>query len=157
EHMVVQLLPDVSHIIFRPAIVMGDSRRAETSQFDMVQAFDILARLPILPLRPHDRIDIVPADYVGQAILTIHQKRHRDLHMYLLSSVAASETYREITDRLSEQGGWRRPAYFPSLGRPFSGTVNRLANRRSAAGYAASLMKVFWPYLNWNTVFDNSR
>src|SRR5262249_38393878 len=30
EHMVVQLLPDVSHIIFRPAIVMGDSRRAET-------------------------------------------------------------------------------------------------------------------------------
>ena len=23
--------------------------------------------------------------------------------------------------------------------------------------YAASLLKVFWPYLNWNTVFDNSR
>jgi len=157
EHMVVQLLPDVSHIIFRPAIVMGDSRRAETSQFDMVQAFDILARLPILPLRPHDRIDIVPADYVGQAIVTIHQKPQPARHIYHLSSGTASETYREITDRLSEQGGWRRPAYFPSLGRPFSGTVNRLANRRSAAGYAASLMKVFWPYLNWNTVFDNSR
>ena len=24
-------------------------------------------------------------------------------------------------------------------------------------GYGASLLKVFWPYLNWNTVFDNSR
>ncbi len=38
EHMVHQLLPDVPRTIFRPAIVMGDSRRAETSQFDMVQA-----------------------------------------------------------------------------------------------------------------------
>ena len=24
-------------------------------------------------------------------------------------------------------------------------------------GYGASLLKVFWPYLDWNTVFDNSR
>src|SRR6202171_1348785 len=40
EHMVHQLLPDVTRTIFRPAIVMGDSRRPETTQFDMVQAFD---------------------------------------------------------------------------------------------------------------------
>jgi len=32
-----------------------------------------------------------------------------------------------------------------------------LANRGGAIGYGASLMKVFWPYLDWNTVFDNSR
>ncbi len=24
-------------------------------------------------------------------------------------------------------------------------------------GHGASLLKVFWPYLDWNTVFDNSR
>src|ERR1700676_4387374 len=40
EHMLHQLLPDVPHTIFRPAIVMGDSRRPETTPFDMVQAFD---------------------------------------------------------------------------------------------------------------------
>src|SRR5499427_7916338 len=39
EHMVHQLLSDVQRTIFRPAIVLGDSRMAETSQFDMVQAF----------------------------------------------------------------------------------------------------------------------
>src|SRR5215831_5444098 len=66
EHMVHQLLPDVQRTIFRPAIVLGDSRMAETSQFDMVQAFSALASLPVLPLRPDDRIDIVPADYVGK-------------------------------------------------------------------------------------------
>ncbi len=157
EHMVAQLLPDVPRTIFRPAIVMGDSRRAETSQFDMVQAFDLLARLPILPLRPRDKIDIVPADYVGKAIVTIHQKEQAAHGIYHLSAGVSSQTYQELTDSLAEIGGWRRPVYVPSFGRPFSATVNWLANRRGAVGYGASLMKVFWPYLDWNTVFDNSR
>src|SRR5579864_320646 len=157
EHMVAQLLPDVQRTIFRPAIVMGDSRRAETSQFDMVQAFDLLARLPVLPLRPHDKIDIVPADYVGKAIVTIHQKEQPAHGIYHLSAGTGSQTYRELTDGLAEAGSGRRPIYVPSLGRPFSGTVNWLANRGGAVGYGASLMKVFWPYLDWNTVFDNSR
>jgi len=157
EHMVAQLLPDVPRTIFRPAIVMGDSRRAETSQFDMVQAFDLLARLPVLPLRPEDRIDIVPADYVGKAIVTIHQKAQPAHGIYHLSAGAGSQTYRELTDSLAETGGWRRPIYVPSFGRPFSATVNWLANLGGAIGYGASLMKVFWPYLDWNTVFDNSR
>ena len=157
EHMVAQLLPDVPRTIFRPAIVMGDSRRAETSQFDMVQAFDLLARLPVLPLRPHDKIDIVPADYVGKAIVTIHQKEQPAHGIYHLSAGAGSQTYQELTDSLAKAGGWRRPIYSPALGRPFSATVNWLANRGGAVGYGASLMKVFWPYLEWNTVFDNSR
>jgi thioester reductase-like protein len=157
EHMVAQLLPDVPRTIFRPAIVMGDSRRAETSQFDMVQAFDLLARLPVLPLRPHDKIDIVPADYVGKAIVTIHQKEQPVYGIYHLSAGTGSQTYKELTDSLAKTGGWRRPIYVPSFGRPFSATVNWLANRGGAVGYGASLMKVFWPYLDWNTVFDNSR
>src|SRR6266849_748274 len=157
EHMVAQLLPDVSRTIFRPAIVMGDSRRPETSQFDMVRAFDLLARLPVLPLRPNDKIDIVPADYVGKAIVTIHQKAQPAHGIYHLSSGAGSQTYRELTDSLAQAGGWRRPVYIPAFGKPFSATVNWLANRGGAVGYGASLMKVFWPYLDWNTVFDNSR
>jgi thioester reductase-like protein len=157
EHMVAQLLPDVPRTIFRPAIVMGDSRRAETSQFDMVQAFDLLARLPVLPLRPQDKIDIVPADYVGKAIVTIHQKDQPAHGIYHLSAGAGSQTYQELTDSLAKAGGWRHPFYVPSLGRPFSATVNWVANRGGALGYGASLMKVFWPYLDWNTVFDNSR
>jgi len=157
EHMVAQLLPDVPRTIFRPAIVMGDSGRAETSQFDMVQAFDLLARLPVLPLRPDDKIDIVPADYVGKAIVTIHQKPQPAHGIYHLSAGTASQTYRELTDSLAKTGGWHRPMYAPSFGRLFSATVNWLANRSGAVGYGASLMKVFWPYLDWNTVFDNSR
>jgi long-chain acyl-CoA synthetase len=157
EHMVHQLLADVPHAIFRPAIVMGDSRRPETTQFDMVQAFDMLARLPVLPLRPEDQIDIVPANYVGAAIVKIHQMEKPHYGIYHLSSGVGSQTYKELTDALAAAGGWSKPSYQPWLGGPFSKTVNWLAFKRGAVGYGASLLKVFWPYLDWNTVFDNSR
>jgi thioester reductase-like protein len=157
EHMVHQLLPDVPHTIFRPAIVMGDSRRKETTQFDMVQAFDVLARLPVLPLRPDDRIDIVPANYVGAAIVKIHQLEKPAFGIYHLSAGTGSQTYRELTDALAAAGHWRKPVYQPWLGGPFSKTVDWLAFKGGAVGYGASLLKVFWPYLDWNTVFDNSR
>src|SRR5262249_14445755 len=38
EHMIRQLLPEVPRTIFRPSIVLGDSRHAQTSQFDMVRS-----------------------------------------------------------------------------------------------------------------------
>ena len=157
EHMVAQLLPDVPRTIFRPAIVMGDSRRPETSQFDMVRAFDVLARMPVLPLRPHDRIDIVPANYVSDAIVAIHQKEEPAHGIYHLSSGEGSQTYHEITDALAASGHWRRPTFMPAFAGPFSRTVNWLAGRKGSVGHGASLLKVFWPYLEWNTVFDNSR
>jgi thioester reductase-like protein len=156
EHMVHQLLADVPHTIFRPAIVMGDSRKPETTQFDMVQAFDMLARLPVLPLRPDDKIDIVPANYVGGAIVKIHQMEKPGFGIYHLSSGTGSQSYKELTDALAGLGGWTKPSYQPWLGGPFSKTVNWLAFKGGAVGYGASLLKVFWPYLDWNTVFDNS-
>jgi thioester reductase-like protein len=156
EHMVQQLLPQVPHTIFRPAIILGDSRRPETTQFDMVQAFSVLASLPVLPLKPTDRIDIVPADYVGKAVVTIHQKNTPAYPRYHLSCGAGAQTYRELTDALAQAGGFH-PKYLPALGGTFAGTVNWLSHRKNNLGRGASLLKVFWPYLVWNTVFDNSR
>ena len=157
EHMVHQLLPEVDRRIFRPAIVLGDSTRPETTQFDMVQAFSVLQSLPVLPLKPSDRIDIVPANYVGKAIVAIHQKSQPKYPRYHLSSGTQSQTYRELTDALASAAHGSHPAYVPSLGKTFSGTVNWLAQKKSNLGRGASLLKVFWPYLVWNTVFDNTR
>lgn len=157
EHMAHRLLPDVPKTIFRPAIVLGDSRRPETSQFDMVMAVHFLARMPVLPLRPQDRIDIVPANYVGKAVVTIHQKDAAAHGVYHLSSGTGSQTYAELTEAIAQAGGMRRPIFWPWLGGAFSRTVDWAANRGGAIGHAASLLKVFWPYLDWNTVFDNSR
>jgi thioester reductase-like protein len=157
EHMIRELLPDVPRTIFRPSIVLGDSRYAQTTQFDMVRAFVFLAGLPALPLRATDRVDIVNVDFVADAIVTLHQKEKPQYDTYHLSSGTTSQTFRELTNALAAARGKMKPVYLPALESPFSGAVNWLANRRGSVGYAASLMKVFMPYLIWNTVFDNTR
>jgi len=157
EHMVREMLPDVPRLVFRPSVVLGDSRRAETTQFDMVRAFAFLAGLPVLPFRAEDRIDIVPVDYVADAIVTLHQKARPEHEIYHLSSGEGSETYRVLTQALASARGAMPPAFWPGLERPFSWAVDRLSRRRDNLGFAASLLKVFLPYLVWNTVFDNQR
>jgi nucleoside-diphosphate-sugar epimerase len=155
--MVRQLLPDVQRTIFRPSIVLGDSRRPETNQFDMVRAFVFLAGLPALPFRPTARIDIVPVDFVADAIASLHQKDLPAHEIYHLSSGTDSETFVELTDALSKAQGKRGPVFAPSLEKPSSKMVNALAGRAGKIGGLATLMKVFLPYLVWNTVFDSSR
>ncbi|MGH9747984.1 MAG: SDR family oxidoreductase [Candidatus Acidiferrales bacterium] len=157
EHMVRQLLPDVPRTIFRPSIVLGDSRRPETNQFDMVRAFVFLAGLPALPFRSTDRIDIVPVDFVADAIANLHQKENPAHEIYHLSSGVDSETFVQLTDALSKAQGKRGPVFVPKLETPSSKMVNALAGRAGKIGGLATLMKVFLPYLVWDTVFDNSR
>jgi thioester reductase-like protein len=157
EHMVRQLLAGVPRTIFRPSIVLGDSRRPETNQFDMVRAFVFLAGLPVLPFRPTDKVDIVPVDYVAGAISSIHQKDSAVQEIYHLSSGVDSETFVQLTDALSEAQGRRGPKYVPALEGPSSKLINALAGRAGKLGGLATLLKVFIPYLVWNTVFDNRR
>jgi thioester reductase-like protein len=157
EHMVRELLPEVPLTIFRPSIVLGDSRYADTTQFDMVKAFVFLAGLKVLPFRPTDKIDIVNVDFVADAIATLHQKSETKFDTYHLSSGNGSQTFREITRALAAAQEQRTPLFVPAMEKPFAKTVNALAHRKGSLGYGASLMKVFMPYLVWNTVFDNRR
>jgi len=157
EHMIRELLPDTPRTIFRPSIVLGDSRHAETTQFDMVRAFVFLAGLPVLPFRAHDKVDIVPVNYVADAVVSLHQKPRPDHEIYHLSSGTQSQTYRQLTVALNRAQGKRPPIFLPGMARPFTATVNWFSTRQGGLGRGASLMKVFLPYLVWNTVFDNSR
>jgi nucleoside-diphosphate-sugar epimerase len=157
EHMIRQLLPDVPRTIFRPSIVLGDSRYGATTQFDMVRAFVFLANLPILPFRPEDKLDIVNVDFVADAIVALHQKEKPQYDTYHLSSGTGSQTFRQLTDALGSARHKSGPMFAPSLERPFASVVNTLSNRKGKLGYGASLLKVFMPYLVWNTVFDNTR
>jgi thioester reductase-like protein len=157
EHMIRKLLPEVPITIFRPSIVLGDSRRAETTQFDMVRSFVFLAGLPVLPFRPNDKIDIVNVDFVADAIATLHQKAHPQYDTYHLSSGRESQTFRELTTALARARQKRGPVFMPLLERPFSAAVDTLSNYKNQLAHGASLMKVFMPYLLWNTVFDNTR
>ncbi len=157
EHMVREILPDVPRTVFRPSIVLGDSRRPETTQFDMVRAFVFFAGLPVLPFRASDKIDIVPVNYVAESIVALHQKQNPAHEIYHLSSGTGSETFHRVTRALAEAAGKMQPLFWPGLERNFTSVVNWLSNSRGPTGRAASLLKVFMPYLVWDTVFENSR
>src|SRR5205085_1529928 len=63
----------------------------------------------------------------------------------------------EITKALAAAQQKRSPIFMPFIEKPFEATVDVLAARKGPVGHGASLMKVFMPYLVWNTVFDNTR
>src|SRR5437660_9974185 len=98
--MIRQLLPEVPLTIFRPSIVLGDSRYPQTTEFDMVKSFVFLAGLPVVPFRPDDKIDIVNADFVADAIATLHQKQSPEHDIYHLPSGTDSQRFRELATAL---------------------------------------------------------
>jgi thioester reductase-like protein len=158
EHMAHELLPDVQRTIFRPSIVMGDTRHPRTTQFDMVRATCLMADLPAVPLSPSDRLDIVPADWVGRALAITHLKDDPAHTRYHLSAGRNAPTARDIGTAL-EQGIGRRPRFVRQLERPFDlafRAMNRLP-RGNAVQATGALMKVFMPYITYDTVFANER
>lgn len=159
EHMLHELLPDVHGVVLRPSTVLGDSRFPETTQFDMVRAFTMLAQLPVLPFDGDWRMDIVPADYVSKAIVHIHQADKPRWNEYSLSSGTASLSYRQITDVLRRHGHPVKHRFAPWLNKAFTLGVDGLVAtpRNWGVSLPASLLKVFLPYLTFNTVFDNTR
>ena len=115
EHMVHQLLPDVPRTIFRPSIVLGDSRRPETNQFDMVRAFVFLAGLPVLPFRA-DGSDRHRAGGLrggrGVDAASEGEPGARDL-----SSVVGHGLgdFSQLTDALAKATGKRGPMFVPKF------------------------------------------
>lgn len=158
EHMVTEMLSDVSTIIFRPSIVLGDNRFSKTTQFDMAEAFVWLQKLPLLPFNENWKLDIVPANYVGGAIADIHQKPNPMYRIYHLSSGESALTFEQIVSTLAHHG-MKRPTFVPSLNPLFNAMVNFAANSPKKLGISGTgmLLKVFLPYLTFNTVFDNRR
>jgi thioester reductase-like protein len=157
EHMVETLLPDVPCSVFRPATVIGDTRFGATTQFDMVRAVLTLAKMKVVPLQPDARHDIVPADYVGHAIADIHQREAPKYRIYHLSAGEAAETHQALMERLRVSGRSLPHVFAPALETPFGRAMNALANtpRKLGVSGPASLLKVFWPYVVFDTVFDN--
>lgn len=158
EHLAHELLPDVPKTIFRPSIVMGDSRFPETTQFDMVRAFCILADLPVLPFRGDARLDIVNADWVGRAIATLHTADAPKHTIYHLSAGTGSLTTSAIAHALTAEVR-HKARFVPALLPAFRAAVDLAGSGRAKnpVALAGALLKVFLPYITYDTVFDNAR
>ena len=84
------------------------------------------------------------------------RKRSRFTTPIIFRPASDSQTFRQLTTALAAAQNKRGPIFLPFLEKPFDATVNLLSRRKGSVGHGASLMKVFMPYLVWNTVFDNT-
>jgi thioester reductase-like protein len=156
EHLAHELLPAGTVVVLRPSTVMGDSRHDRCWQTDMITAFAGLAELPVIPLDPSWRIDVAPGDFVGHAIGELHHRDGLRYDAYNLSAGRGSATYGALAEAMRAAG--RRMVFRRELGTVFDLAVrgmNRLP--RSGVQRAGAILKVFWPYIAYDTVFDNTR
>jgi thioester reductase-like protein len=159
ELMTREVLPQVPLTIFRPSSVLGDSRHSRTTQWDMVRAFVFFSELPALPWGPDVRQDIVNADFVGDAIAALHQKKSPLHDCYHLSAGTGACSTQAITTAMVADTGRRPPRFSRRLQGPFASTVSALdaGLPKGTPQRIAGLLKVFLPYVTNDTVFDNGR
>lgn len=74
EQLLRRAMADLPIAVHRPSIVVGDSRTGKTGAWKVLYwPLKVIARglLPVLPYDPECRLDIVPVDFVADAILAL--------------------------------------------------------------------------------------
>jgi len=159
EHMTDELLPDVTRVVYRPVTVVGDARHPRTMAFDMAKMLGVLGSLPMLPMDGRHRIDIANVDWAARVICKVFMTQTPKYDAYSLSAGEASNNLYQILGALTEASGRKPVRFVPGLDSGFTTLVNLVDGlpMRNQATNLAALLKVFWPYLTYDTVFDNGR
>ncbi len=86
---------EITTCIFRPSIIVGDSVTGQTSVFNVLYIparFVAKGLLKALPAIPNAPFDIVPVDYVADAMVNLSHTNHYAGKCYHLSSGVGRET-----------------------------------------------------------------
>ena len=104
--MLVRAAPGLRYRIYRPAVVVGDSRTGEMDKVDgPYYFFGLLAKLAVLPkytpvvLPDTGRTNVVPVDYVVDAVVEIMHAPGRDgqtFHLTAPKSIGLKHIYRGV-------------------------------------------------------------
>jgi long-chain acyl-CoA synthetase len=141
--------------VVRPSIIVGDSRSGWTPAFNVLyaplRAFSRGA-YPLIPARRSAPVDIVPVDYVADAILGLEGRAGSTHH--LVAGRRAS-TVGEIVELASANAG--RPA--PRLLRPrlYRSLIHPILVRTGSEGRRRALRRseVFFPYFAMGVTYDD--
>ncbi len=106
--LLVRSTPGLRYRVYRPAVVVGDSRTGEMDKVDgPYYFFGMLAKLAVLPrftpvlLSDSGRTNIVPVDYVVEALVTLlHAEGHdgQTFHLTAPDSIGLRGIYRGVAD-----------------------------------------------------------
>jgi thioester reductase-like protein len=148
--------------VFRPSIVVGERSTGWTASFNVLYApLKAFARgaYPALPVRRAAPVDVVPVDYVADAVFELSNSpvRERDQETYHLVAGRRATTVGRLIE-LSAGYFSRRPprAVPPTL---YKRIVHPLLVRRSCGKRRHALKKseVYFPYFSARVRYDDRR
>ncbi|MDP9385532.1 MAG: SDR family oxidoreductase, partial [Actinomycetota bacterium] len=143
ELLVADARPDA--VVLRPSIVVGESTTGWTSAFNVLywplRAFD-RGLIDAVPARPGARVDVVPVDYVADAIAHVVLERPDVTGVLHLAAGHDAVTAAELVALAADALGRPRPAF--------------TADGAALAGRSEELAR-YLPYFDVETVFDDAR
>jgi thioester reductase-like protein len=140
------------YTILRPSIVVGDRRSGWTSAFNVLywplRAFarGLFTAVPANPTAP---VDVVPVDYVADAIYTLSSQPEGVGATYHLTAGAHASTIQELADAASSYFQKPPPRVLPPA--EFAELVSDSVGSPALESGAA-----YFPYFSVSTFFDNS-
>jgi thioester reductase-like protein len=144
EHLVWEAA-DLSPAIARPSIVMGEAATGWTPAFNVLYwPLRAFARglFEVVPTRADGRVDIVPADYVADAL--VHLIDRPEAGVFNLVSGHDAATVDELAELACAHFDRPRPPFVE----PGTGTGTATTDEHGA---------VYFPYFDMNVVFDDAR
>jgi thioester reductase-like protein len=152
--------------IYRPSIVLGNSKTGEASSFQgFYQALAFYRRLfggklvVLLPVDPYTPLDIVPVDYVVDALFAlIASGKSIGGCFHLTSGPGKTFTFDEMLKMLADFTGVKQPPYvskraYERVLRPVLKTIMFWDSRVEVVRKAETYMPYCWS----NLIFDKAR
>jgi thioester reductase-like protein len=150
---------DLPITVFRPSIVVGEADSGWTPAFNVVygplQAYS-RGSLTVIPARRRAPADVVPVDYVADAIFELSSRPDTAGRTFTLAAGPAASSVGELIDMSAAAFGRRRAvALRPSL---YKRAVHPLIVRRGSERRRRTLRRaeVYFPYFDVRARFETS-
>jgi thioester reductase-like protein len=146
--------------IYRPSIVVGEQSTGWTASFNVLYSpLKAFARgsLPALPARRSSRVDVVPVDYVADAVFELTARSTSEFDTFHLVAGEQATTVGRLIDLSANHLGRRPPVVIPP--KVYKRVVLPLLLRRGADRIRSGVerMSVFFPYFSMNVEYRNDR
>jgi thioester reductase-like protein len=147
--------------VLRPSIVVGERDSGWTASFNVLywplRAFARGAYVA-LPARRNAPVDVVPVDYVADAIFALSQTREAEGATFHLTAGANASSVGELVELATAFFGRRAPRLIePSLYRRVVHPLLVRSSRDEHYRRALARSEVFFPYFATRVVYDNRR
>jgi thioester reductase-like protein len=143
--------------IFRPSIVVGECSTGWTPAFNVLysplKAF-VRGSLPALPARRSAPVDVVPVDYVADAVFELAHDTVDGTHTYHLVAGARATSVGRLIELSAEKVGQREPVVIPPgvFERVVYPVLVRTTDRLKRG---LERTRVFFPYFAMEVSYEN--